>query len=332
MHRGIDVRAERRALAAAEKRSLTLRQAAAEFLNSNASLRVKSKSDYEGSLRFFKDWMDWPLKDITREMVEDRHKKIAAEVHARNPLFTGHSSANGAMRTLRAIWNFAADKGYVTEANPVRLRKHWFNEPRREGHIRPEDLAKFYAAVQNLPNDVARDYLILLLFTGLRRGEAASLTWDDIDFEHRVLRIPGQRTKSGRKHALPLSDVVFDVLSTRRALGNTHYVFPAVSATGHIAEPKFPLALAAKASGVKVTCHDLRRTFVTIAESCGLDGYALKALVNHSIGNDVTGGYVQMTAERLREPLQKVTDKLKRYTGTDRNERLEGERAASNRR
>jgi integrase len=146
-----------------------------------------------------------------------------------------------------------------------------------------------------------------------------------------VLRIPAKRTKSGRKHALPLSDIVFDMLSTRRALGNAHYVFPAISLSGHISEPKFPLALVANATGVRVTCHDLRRTFITIAESCGLDGYALKALVNHSIGNDVTGGYVQMTAERLREPLQKVTNKLKRLAGTDRNERLERLRTACNR-
>jgi integrase len=113
---------------------------------------------------------------------------------------------------------FCCNKGYISEANPVRLRKQWFEEPRRESHVRPEDLVKFYSAVQNLQNDVARDYLTLLLFAGLRRGEAASLMWDDIDFEHRMLRIPAKRTKSGRKHALPLSDVVFDMLSSRRHL------------------------------------------------------------------------------------------------------------------
>jgi hypothetical protein len=37
---------------------------------------------------------------------------------------------------------------------------------------------------------------------------------------------------------------------------------------------------------------------------------ALKALVNHAIGGDVTAGYVQMTTERLRRPVQAVCDKL----------------------
>jgi len=42
---------------------------------------------------------------------------------------------------------------------------------------------------------------------------------------------------------------------------------------------------------------------------------ALKALVNHALGGDVTGGYVQMTVERLREPAQKVCDRLLELTG-----------------
>jgi hypothetical protein len=37
----------------------------------------------------------------------------------------------------------------------------------------------------------------------------------------------------------------------------------------------------------------------------------MKALVNHSLGNDVTSGYVVMTAERLREPAQRIADRLK---------------------
>ena len=39
---------------------------------------------------------------------------------------------------------------------------------------------------------------------------------------------------------------------------------------------------------------------------------ALKALVNHSLNGDVTSGYVIVTPERLREPAQRVTDRLRR--------------------
>jgi hypothetical protein len=43
----------------------------------------------------------------------------------------------------------------------------------------------------------------------------------------------------------------------------------------------------------------------------GLTPYALKGLVNHKQPNsDVTGGYLKLTPERLREPAQQVEDRL----------------------
>jgi len=64
-----------------------------------------------------------------------------------------------------------------------------------------------------------------------------------------------------------------------------------------------------------VSAHDLRRTFVTVAEGADISPMALKALVNHALGNDVTSGYVQMTTERLREPAQRVADRLRALCG-----------------
>ena len=160
-----------------------------------------------------------------------------------------------------------------------------------------------------------RDYLLLLLFTGLRRVEAASLRWEDVDLKGKVLRIPAANTKAGRKLDLPLTDVVHDLLVARRRLGDTKFVFPANSKSGHLAEPKFALRQVAKACGVEISVHDLRRTFLTAAEAADISHFALKALVNHALGNDVTGGYVQMTVERLREPAQRVADRLKELCG-----------------
>ena len=59
-----------------------------------------------------------------------------------------------------------------------------------------------------------------------------------------------------------------------------------------------------------MTPHDLRRTYVTVAENTDISALALKALVNHSLGDDVTAGYVQMTVDRLRDPAQRVADRL----------------------
>ena len=56
--------------------------------------------------------------------------------------------------------------------------------------------------------------------------------------------------------------------------------------------------------------HDLRRTFITIAESLDLSHYAIKRLVNHKISGDVTAGYVVADVGRLREPMQRISDRI----------------------
>jgi integrase len=198
------------------------------------------------------------------------------------------------------------------------LKRHWHHLTPRTGMVKPSELAAFHAAVMALPNPVHRDFLRLLLFCGLRREEAASLTWENVDFVDCVIRLPATATKAKRALDLPMVDVVRDMLVARRSLGKEKYVFPSNSKSGYIAEPKFPLNQVRLACGVKVTAHDLRRTFITIAESCDTPAFVLKALANHALGNsDMTERYLQMGVERLREPAQKICDRLKTLCGID---------------
>jgi integrase len=75
------------------------------------------------------------------------------------------------------------------------------------------------------------DYLPLLLFTGMRRGEAAALRWEDVDFSLRVIRLPAKRTKAGRKLDLSMTDIVRDLLVARQSIGRdaSGFAFPANS-------------------------------------------------------------------------------------------------------
>jgi integrase len=149
----------------------------------------------------------------------------------------------------------------------------------------------------------------------MRKEEAASLRWDDVDFAAKVIRVPATRTKTGTKLDLPMSDFVHALLVARRATGREKYIFSADSKTGHLMEPRQSLDSIFKATGIEVTTHDLRRTFLTVAESCDISPLALKALVNHSIGGGVTEGYIVMTNERLRAPAQRVADRLQELCG-----------------
>jgi integrase len=317
-YRGVDPKAGRRS-------SMTLRQALDAYLAARKTLKEKTAHDYRvGVQRYLAPWLDLAMKDITGEMVELRHRSLQAEIAERGR-YAGKGSANNAMRALGTLWTFVAEREPDLPANPVRrLRRQWFPIHRRERLVKADDLPRFYKAVTDLPSAVHRDFVLLLLFTGLRRTEAATLTWGAVDFTTRVIRVPAARTKSGRKLDLPMSDFVHSLLVARRAIGIAKFVFPGSGKSGHVNETKF-LAMVAEATGIRISAHDLRRTFITVAESTDISPLALKALVNHAVGSDVTAGYVQMSTERLRAPAQKVCDRLKELCQVDA---VEGENVA----
>jgi len=160
-----------------------------------------------------------------------------------------------------------------------------------------------------LENNIRRDFLLLLLFTGLRRGSAAESLCEYIDFKKRTLHIPNPKGGEEMAFTLPLSDYLVDLLKGRKKENkdfflDSPWVFPAHSKSGHIAEPKAKLS-------IPFTPHDLRRTFITVVESLGTPPYVIKLLANHTLpSSDITATYIQIDVERLRVPMQQITDQL----------------------
>src|SRR5690606_4396018 len=118
----------------------------------------------------------------------------------------------------------------------------------------------------NIPGfgDAVADFLLLLLFTGLRRNEAAQLRWKDVDLESRMLTIPDPKNRV--PHTLPLSDFVFEMLERREEWATSPWVFAGSGKKGYLVEPKKQIQRVIEVSGVQFSIHDLRRTFATVAE------------------------------------------------------------------
>jgi integrase len=318
--KGIDpklVAAERAAKEAKAAKELTLRSGLDAFLTARKSLRPSTVTYYRRGVQLYlADWLDMPLRSITGDMVEVRHREIQREVAERRKTtggFRGEVTANAAMIALRTVYNFAVEVDESLPRNPTRrLRRGMFPVERRTRMVRAEELGAFYGAVDALQNRAASDVLKLMLFSGLRLNEATALKWSEIDFGERVIRLPPKRVKAKRPFTLPLSDYVRDLLVARRAIGvEGAFVFPGDGMTGHLCDVRPALATVAKESGVKITAHDLRRTFLTVAAGSGVSLLELKKLVNHSVGADVTAGYVVFHTDSLREPAQRVADRMK---------------------
>ena len=311
----------------AEKKSdklkkITLKQAFEDYLKARKSLKPTTILDYERALKqVVPDWLGKPLLSISKDMIARRHAKHGSE--------RSEARANLSMRILRAIFNFASGeyedeqgKALILE-NPVKRLSHsraWYRVTRRQTIIKRNDLAVWYEGLQRLYNRVSaeqaemmKDYFLLVIFTGLRRKEAESLRWENVDLN--ALTFGVMDTKNHERHIMPLSDFLVDLFKRRKAHQINEYVFPTDDGKGHLVDPRKALVRIRELSGVMFTIHDLRRTFITIAESLDIPVYALKRLLNHKMSSDVTAGYVIMDIERLRKPMQMITDTLLKLMG-----------------
>jgi integrase len=324
---GVDPKAERRRRA---RRGETVGQVFEAYLKASPNLSANSLGIYR---RVFARhlahwWADLPLRSIDGDAVERRYREITAAVavgRARGEIRGGGGQVDGravavlAMRLFKAMWSHQSQRDVELPPCPTgRLRKQWHHLERRTRHVPSEDLGRFYAAALRLPSPIGRDMVLLGLFTGMRAGEVRGLRWDEVDLPNRVIRVAAGRMKAGKRFDLPLSDIVRDLLVARRALGRDGpFVFPGNSAAGHSSSFGNALRQIGAATGIKVSPHDLRRTFITVAEGCEISPLSLKLLVSHSTGSDVTAGYVQMSTAQLREPAQRVADRLKELCGIE---------------
>lgn len=298
---------------------VTLRKVWTDYKQSR-KLKPATERDYITKInRCFGDWMDLPVQSITKDMIEDRHRAISK---SNGPRGNGEALANLSMRVLKALFNYASHKYEHLDGmpNPVRRLSEvraWNVVKRRQSYIRPSQMPAWFQAVLTERSLTMRHYLLLLLFTGMRRSEAATLRWSDVDFIEEVLVI--RSTKNGDDHALPLTDFVLRLLKIRQTLTkNEPYVFPGRMKGTHLSVTSKDHHRVVRDSGIKFMLHDLRRSFATTADLIGFDYSMIKRLLNHRI-QDVTAGYIISSAHRLREPMQAITDELLKQAGVSKD-------------
>ncbi|MBX9671473.1 MAG: integrase family protein [Candidatus Obscuribacterales bacterium] len=308
----------------AESNAITLREVADDFFEVR-KVKPNTARSYRGLLqRCVSDWLDMPVTKITYEMVQTRHKELTKTTRQGTG---GEYQANSAIRLVGGLLNFAMDN-YETQAglpillaNPVRkLTKNrgWHKERRRRNVIQDCKLRSWYLAVKDLTKHRVRDFLLFILLTGLRKNEAATLQWKDVDLEDRSILIRQEIAKNGEEHRLPLSEFLVVLLKQRKLHTlNSAYVFPGQSGQSHLIDCGDVVDRVIRESGCDFVLHDLRRTFISMAARLGLPRNIVKKLVNHIAGLDATDGYIVLQADDLREPMQRITDRFLLLMGCD---------------
>lgn len=303
--------------------AVTLRRVFEDY-KSTRNLKASTGKDYEKRLSCVRDWLDLPVHKITKDMIEERHKALST---ANGPRGTGYAQANSVMRVLRALLNYASfkyekDSGdQLIKQNPVVILRQlgaWNQEKRRRTYLKPGDMKAWFEAVQTLSNPTVKDYLIFLLLTGLRRSEGANLKWCHYDDFSETITIIDP--KNGQDYELPLCDYLVAMLRRRKASASSvnPYIFPG-NIAGSSLHPCFKsYSIVTRRSGIKFCLHDLRRTFLTVADSLNIDIFVIKRMANHKGKKDVTEGYICSNAERLRAPVQSVCDAILKHARVEK--------------
>lgn len=326
MREGVDPRDARREEDAAK---VTLREVADAYFARPGKLKPSTQGEMDRHVsRVFAKWEHRPIASITEDEVRKRHRELAkGGLNGDRP---APGSANISMVTLRTLINFAmrqyrrADGSPVIVRNPVDvLRDHWapmgnrtkrYIEKGKVGDVW-NALADARAATPNPDAWSGIDLVRFLLLTGARRMEGASLTWDRVNLDDHDptqcwFHLPDP--KNGHEVYLPLSSQAVALLRSRPRVEGNPYVFTSWSKTGHIMDARGPLETISSIAGIKLSSHDLRRTFTNIAlRECRIEKFRTDMLTNHKPrADDVTANnYLDLTRlDWLQPEAQRVGD------------------------
>lgn len=318
----------------------TLDDMIAEFLNVRTKLKPSSKNIYLKTIRLWgPDMLDRPINSFTPSEMVQRYQAICTAKSV--------GSANTWVSGVRSILNYAVDMEYldrnpcdalkrqkIYEATPARTNvldaeslpkvlTHWWTQ---SGFGPQADGAAHILNVRNGGDFMWPAFMEIALLTAARRGELAGMRWSEIDMETKVWTLPATRAKNGKARSIPLTRRVLELLRMAqritekvnkrvpRQADNDLVLFtswmnlrPEKATLGGFA---WATKQVGKATDVKFSMHDLRRTWITMASlTPNLAPAVIEKIVGHAEG--VTAKhYIQPSVEDYRKCLQAVEDQI----------------------
>lgn len=298
-----------------------------DFYLEMKSLKPQTVKGYHSSFRLvLSSLADTPITEIDYNKVLKVHKAYAQRSQA---------EADRAMRLLRAIFYMAMDEIRDLNGNPLILEnpvkklgknRHMKKLDRKITKLEDNQIKPFLDTFEAMTGDLrpfyqtGADLALMLLYHGTRFTEMASMKWLQVDLINKRFYL--DETKNGRRLWLPTNSETQKILMRRKRLSTgSEFVFPsATDTTKPISDIKKPLRELLEQTGVKITPHDLRRTFLGMGARLGFNDSILKQMANHATGSDVTTGYLIQSADELREPSQKIANRFLELAGREVND------------
>jgi len=273
----------------------------------------------------FKELFDKYIKDyaqynLTKKGIKDMSEQIAR--HAQNlfglnineitksnilELFntiskTAKISANRTIAYLSAIFNKGIEWELIDKNPALGIKKH--KEVSRDRYITLEEKEQFFEALEKEEDQQVKDFILIALYTGARKGNVLSMRWEDISFEQAVWYI--KDTKNGDPQTAVLTEEAVKILERRKSASDSKWVFPSrTSKSGHFQEPRKGWERIIKRAGLKdLRIHDLRRTCGSWMALSGASQYVISKGLGHKSPQS-TAIYARLSLDPVREFMEK---------------------------
>jgi len=259
-------------------------------------IKASSQRRYESFYRtHFGQWLDRPVDHMGHGAFAE-HCHDFSQNTGKSLVELGRGVIGAVIKYVNAVYGLNVQSPFVRLAAAGLLPER--TQPRARV-LQESELPQWRAAVDKL-NERQRDYLYLVLYTGLRRNEARDLRRLDIDLMEGVLSVP--ETKTGRPHTLPITPVMKAILEGRCAgLKPEDLLFKGVSAE-HLSE------MAQRQGAPRFMLHDLRKMVATVGQKLAISDAVLRRILNHiAPKTDVLNRhYVGLTGDDVREGLERI--------------------------
>ncbi len=234
------------------------------------------------------------------------------------PIWTTRpETARRVRQRIRTIFKWAMAHGFM-ESNPAgeaidgalppmpKVKAHFRALPYQEVGLALKTIEMSQASI------AAKLCFRFLVLTAARSGEARGATWDEIDFQDRVWRIPSERMKAGMEHRVPLSRQALEVLVEASALrDDSGLVFPSsMKRSSPLSDMTLTKILRSVGLAERATVHGFRSSFKNwTLEQTDTPWAVSEAALAHILGNATEQAYARSDLfERRRELMQLWAD------------------------
>ena len=216
---------------------------------------------------------------------------------------TKRETAARLLGRIRAVMRWAVAEDHRTDDPSTAVAA---GLPRNGNHVKHQRAlphAEVAAALETVAASGARPAGKLafrfLVLTATRSGEVRGATWAEVDTDAAVWTIPGDRTKSGKPHRVPLSAAALRLLTEAEALGGrSGLIFPSTTGRPLTCEGVSKML---KDQNVGAVPHGFRSSFRDWCGETGVVREVAEAALGHVV-RGVEGAYARSDLlERRRE-------------------------------